>query len=96
MVREAVDEATGQKKTYIRKNKTKAIERRQKRFVFYKPAAATRLGFELFFHHYAQQENRSLVLHSSPVPGQTYDFAVQGRGEDPLPAWVQPPLYTPV
>jgi len=52
--------------------------------------------YELFFHHYAQQENRLMVLHSSPAPGQTYDFAVQGRGEDPLPAWVQPPLYTPV
>ncbi len=53
-------------------------------------------SYELFFQHYAQQERRPLLLHSRPVPHQRYNFAIQGRGDDPLPAWVRPPLYTPV
>ncbi|UOG72750.1 hypothetical protein MTX78_11495 [Hymenobacter tibetensis] len=52
--------------------------------------------YELFFRHYAQQENRSLLLHSSPAPGQQYDYTVQGRDGDSLPTWAQPPFYTPV
>ncbi|MDF7811653.1 hypothetical protein [Hymenobacter sp. YC55] len=53
-------------------------------------------SYELFFHHYAQQEHRPLLLHSTPVANQTYDYVVQARGSDPLPTWVKPPLYTSV
>ncbi|WP_375436173.1 hypothetical protein [uncultured Hymenobacter sp.] len=53
-------------------------------------------SYELFFHHYALQEKRPLLLHSTPVPNQTYDYVVQDRDSDPLPAWVKPPLYTTV
>lgn len=53
-------------------------------------------SYELFFYHYALQQNRSLLLHSTPVANQPYDFVVQARGSDPLPAWVQPPLYAAV
>ena len=53
-------------------------------------------SYELFFYHYALQEHRPLLLHSSPVLNQTYDYVVQARGSDPLPTWVKPPLYTPV
>ncbi|UOQ64302.1 hypothetical protein [Hymenobacter volaticus] len=51
-------------------------------------------SYELFFYHYALQEHRPLLLHSSSVPNQTYDYVVQARSSDPLPLWVKPPLYT--
>lgn len=52
--------------------------------------------YELYFRHYAQQERRPVLLHTTPAPGQTYNFTVQGRGANPLPAWALPPFYVPV
>lgn len=52
--------------------------------------------YELFFRHYAQQENRPLLLHTTPAPGKAYDFTIQGRGANPLPTWALPPFYVPV
>ncbi|HEX8426758.1 hypothetical protein [Hymenobacter sp.] len=54
-------------------------------------------SYELFFHHYALQENRPLLLHSTQVASQSYDYVVhERRNSDPLPAWAKPPLYTAV
>jgi hypothetical protein len=52
--------------------------------------------YELYFRHYAQQERRSVLLHTTPAPSQAYDFTVQGRGANPLPGWALPPFYRPV
>jgi hypothetical protein len=52
--------------------------------------------YELYFRHYAQQEHRQVLLHTTPALCQVYDFTVQGRGANPLPTWALPPFYVPV
>ncbi|MBO0358556.1 hypothetical protein J0X19_11420 [Hymenobacter sp. BT186] len=52
--------------------------------------------YELYFRHYTQQEHRPMLLHTTPAPGQVYNFTVQRQGADSLPAWALPPFYFPV
>ena len=52
--------------------------------------------YELYFLHYALVENRPLLLHSDPVPGQPYDLAIHAHDDAPLPVWVAPPRCQPL